>query len=210
MEYEGNTFPVIMNHVIGINHVYAGLGAICVANEIGCDLLKAIDALKEYQTPAGRLSVIDGINQSIIIDDTYNSSPVALESAIDVLKNIKSKRKIAVLGDMLELGAMTEEAHKSIGKYLKNTIDILVTIGPRSHFIREEMLEGGMNKNNIYSFENAVTVGKFLLGIIEEGDAVLVKGSQGMRMEKTVEMIMQNKNDAYKLLCRQEKEWKNK
>lgn len=210
MEYNGSTFPVIMDHVIGMNHIYAGLVAITVASEIGCDLLKSVDALKNYHTPPGRLSVIEGINESIIIDDTYNSSPVAVEAAIDVLKNIKSKRKIIVLGDMLELGARTEEAHKSVGKYLKPVADILVTVGPRSHFIKDGALEEEMKKENIYSFESAVTVGKFLQGIIESGDAVLIKGSQGTRMEKTVEMVMKNKDDAQRLLCRQEREWKDK
>ncbi len=210
MEYDGSTFPVLMDHVIGMNHIYAGLAAITVSNEIGCDLLKSIEALKDYNTPPGRLALIEGINESIIVDDTYNSSPVAAESAIDVMKNIKAKRKIIVLGDMLELGGMTEEAHKSIGKYLAPVADMLVTIGPRSHFVREGAMEEGFKKENIYSFESALTVGKFLQGVIEKGDAILIKGSQSMRMEKAVEMVMKNKDEAHKILCRQEKEWKNK
>lgn len=210
MEYDGSTFPVNMNHVIGKNHVYAGLAAISVASEAGCDLLKSLEALKDYRTPPGRLSVIDGMNDSVIIDDTYNSSPIAVETALEVLETIKAKRKIVVLGDMLELGNFTEESHKKIGKILQPFTDMLVTVGPRSHFIKDGALEAGMTKDKIFSFENSVTVGKFLEGIVSGGDVVLIKGSQSMRMEKVVEKIMKNKDDAVRFLCRQEREWKNK
>lgn len=210
MKYDGSTFPVSMNNIVGMHHVYAGLVAIAVANECGCDILKAIKSLADYRTPPGRLSVIDGMNKSIIIDDTYNSSPVAVEAALEVLEKMKAKRRIALLGDMLELGKMTEEAHKQVGLQASKIADILVLVGPRSKFIEDGALDNGFDKNNLYTFESSETAGKFLNGLIEEGDVVLAKGSQSIRMERAVKMIMENPKDSYKLLCRQEKEWQNR
>lgn len=210
MKYDGSTFPVSMDHIVGMHHVYAGLVAIAVASECGCDILKAIKSLAEYRTPPGRLSIIDGMNKSIIIDDTYNSSPVAVEAALEVLKSLKGKRRIALLGDMLELGKMTEEAHKKVGLQASGIADIIVLVGPRAKFIEDGVLENGFNKKNLFTFDTSDTAGKFLNGVVDEGDVVLAKGSQSIRMERAVKMIMDNPKDARKLLCRQEKEWQTR
>lgn len=210
MQYNGSTFPVSMNHIVGMHHIYAGLAALSVAIESGCDILESIKALAEYKTPCGRLAVIAGMNESTIIDDTYNASPVAMESALDVLESVHGKRRIALLGDMLELGKMTEEAHRNIGLKASSIADIIVLVGPRSKFIADGALENGFAQKNLYSFDTSVTAGKFLDGIIEKGDVILAKGSQGIRMERAVKMIMDNPSDASKLLCRQEKEWEKR
>mgnify|MGYP003429761770 FL=1 len=210
LAHNGNTFPVHMPHIIGQSHMYSGLAALAVANEIGCDILTSIEALKQYQTPRGRLTMIEGINKSIIIDDTYNASPVAVESALVVLETTPSKRKIAVLGDMLELGKRTEEAHNAVGHQVANIADILVLVGPRTKFIKDGARAEKFKEKDIYMFDSSVTAGKFLSGIVEEGDVILLKGSQGVRLERAVEAIMANPEDAGMLLCRQEKEWKNR
>jgi UDP-N-acetylmuramoyl-tripeptide--D-alanyl-D-alanine ligase len=210
MQYNGSTFPVSMNNIVGTHHIYAGLVALSVAVETGCDILESIKALAGYTTPCGRLSVIEGMNNSTIIDDTYNASPVAMEAALEVLESLKGKRRIALLGDMLELGKMTEDAHKKVGIKASGIADIIVLVGPRSKFIADGALENGFTQKNLYSFESSMTAGKFLLGIIEKGDIILAKGSQGIRMERAVKMIMNNPNDASKLLCRQEKEWEKR
>ncbi len=210
MEYNGSVFPVSMNNIVGMHHIYAGLIAISVAVECGCDILESIKAVVDYKTPPGRLAVISGMNDSIIIDDTYNASPVAMEAALDVLKLVKGKRKIALLGDMLELGKMTEEAHRKIGIIANDVADILVLVGPRSKFIADGAIDNGFNIKNLYSFDSSITAGKFLDGIIEKGDVILAKGSQGIRMERAVKMIMANPDQANKLLCRQEREWEKR
>lgn len=210
LEYGGNTFPVSMDHIIGMNHVYSGLAAIAIAIESGADILASVSAISEYRTPPGRLSVIEGANNSTLIDDTYNSSPVATEAALEVLKSLEGKRKIAVLGDMLELGKLTEEAHKNIGKMVADIADILIVVGPRARFIAEGANDDGFPIKETYAFDSSVTCGKFLSAMIEPSDVILLKGSQGTRMEKAVKMIMANPDDAPKLLCRQEKEWLKK
>jgi len=210
LEYEGNTFPVILPNILGMHNIGQSLAAIACAHKLGCDLLDSIKAISEYVTPPGRLSLLEGINNSIIIDDTYNSSPVAMESAIEVLKDIEGKRKIAVLGDMLELGKFTEEEHRLVGEKIFGIADILVTVGPRAKSIIGGAIGKGFVEKNIYSFDSSKKAGEFLEKTIKKGDIVLVKGSQGVRLERTVEAIMEHKELKKKLLCRQDKEWQNR
>lgn len=208
LEHDGHTFPVMLPNIVGMHNIGSALASIAVASEVGCDLLTSINNISEYSNPPGRLSVLEGINSSTIIDDTYNSSPVAAHAALEVLKEMKGKRKIAVLGDMLELGKFTEEEHHSLGVAVSKVADILVVVGPRSKFIAEGALESGFNSKELYSFDSSKTVAKFLTGVVEKGDLVLVKGSQGVRLERAVEAIMEHKELKDKLLCRQETEWK--
>lgn len=208
--YNGNTFPVTLPYVIGLHYIDSALAAIVVASEIGCDLLESIKAVGEYITPPGRLSLLHGMNDSVIIDDTYNSSPVAMEAAILVLKEMKGLRKIAVLGDMLELGKFTEEEHRLVGKSIVGVADVLITVGPRAKFILEEAINKGFQKNNTYHFDTSANTGEFLSGFIKKGDILLMKGSQGIRLEKAVKAVMAHPESKSSLLCRQEKEWENR
>lgn len=207
----GSSMPVVIEGVFGRNHIYASLGALAFVSGLKLNMLEAINKLKNYSVPPGRMRLLEGINDSYIIDDTYNSSPFACESAVKTLGEVKSLgRKIAVLGDMLELGRHTEEAHKNIGKFVKNNnIEILVVVGPRALKIKEGAKEEGMDENNILEFKDSNDAGEFLKDFIKKGDFILVKGSQGTRMEHTVEKILRDKKDRF-LLVRQDKEWKEK
>ena len=210
LENEGHTFPVNLPNIISLHHIGQALASLACAKEIGCDLLFSINAIKEYITPPGRLTLIEGINNSIIIDDTYNSSPIAMDVALEALKEMKGKRKIAVLGDMLELGKFTQEEHHLVGEKIVGVADMLVTVGIRAKYIAEGALENKFPKKEIYNFDSSKTVAKFLEGIVREGDIVLLKGSQGVRLERAVEAIMAHKEDKKKVLCRQDKEWQNR
>ena len=210
LEHDGHTFPIILPNIIGMHYIDSVLAALACAMELGCDLLLSIGYISEYNTPPGRLSLIEGVNNSTIIDDTYNSSPVAAMAALEVLKEMKSKRKIAVLGDMLELGKFTEEEHHILGEKVAHIADMLILVGPRAKFIADGALESGFNIKNLYSFDSSKTAAKFLSGVVEKGDLVLVKGSQGVRLERAVEAIMAHPELKNKLLCRQEREWQNR
>lgn len=210
LEYSGNTFPVALPHIIGMHYVGSALAALACAHEAGCDLLQSINTISEYVTPPGRLTLIEGINDSILIDDTYNASPVAMDAALDVLDDMKGKRKIAVLGDMLELGRLTEESHRAIGEKVVSVADILIVVGPRAKFIALGALEHGFKEKNIYSFETSKNCALFLIDTIKKGDIVLLKGSQGIRLERAIVGIMAHPEMKDKLLCRQEKEWGNR
>lgn len=210
LAYDGNTFPVMLPHVVGMHYVGQALSAIASAHEVGCDLLTSIDAVSEFVTPRSRLTLIEGMNNSTLIDDTYNASPVAMEVALEVLKEVQGSRKIAVLGDMLELGKYTEEAHRAIGEQVVGSADMLIVVGPRAKSIAEGAISKKFAKKNIFSFDNSRQTAEFLKGAIKEGDIVLLKGSQGVRLERAVASIMAHPEDASKLLCRQEKQWENR
>lgn len=210
----GKSLPVIIEGVFGRNHVYASLASLALSFGLKFNILNAINALKNYDVPPGRMRLLKGINNSLVIDDTYNSSPFACESALKTLGEVNPThmgnilgRKIAVLGDMLELGKHTEEAHKNIGKIAKENVEILIVVGPRAKSIKEGALIEGMNEKNIFELLNSREAGEFLKVFVQAGDLVLIKGSQGMRMERAVEAILFDQKNKEKLLVRQDPEW---
>lgn len=208
VDEEGKSLPVMIEGVFGRNHVYASLGALTVASALKWNMLEAIDALKNYDISPGRMRLLSGIKNSLIIDDTYNSSPAAAKAALNTLGEIKKNgRKIAILGDMLELGKHTIDAHKEIGKLARENAGLLVTVGPRAKEIKEGAIEAGMAPEKITEFSNSREAGEFAQKMIKKNDLVLVKGSQGMRMERVVEQILQDQENKNKLLVRQDEEW---
>ncbi len=211
LEYDGNVFPVKMRGVLGVQPVYGALAAIATGAYLKLNIIDIIGRLSAHMSPPGRMRVIPGLKDSTIIDDTYNSSPVAAMAAVDALKGIKTKGKhIAVLGDMLELCKFTIEEHKKLGQQTGAFADLLLAVGPRAKYIVEGALSADMSEKNILEFDDSRVAGKYLESIIGEGDIVLVKGSQGIRMERTVEEIMAEPQRAAELLARQEEEWKAK
>ena len=212
VEYKENIIPVIIKGALGDKSLYSSVAAIAVGISQKINIVKAAEALINLEVSKGRMRVIKGIRNTTIIDDTYNSSPKALISALNTLKEIKvsnSAKKIAVLGDMLELGKHSIDEHYKAGKLVADVCDILLTVGIRSRKIAEGALDGLLSEKNIYQFENSVEAGKFLQNILKEGDVILIKGSQSMRMERTVEEVMSEPDKAVELLVRQETEWKN-
>jgi UDP-N-acetylmuramoyl-tripeptide--D-alanyl-D-alanine ligase len=211
IDYKGNIVPMRIPKVLGRQNVYVALSALATGLALGLNLVEIAETLAKFQPPPGRLNLISGIKNSLILDDSYNSSPVAAAAALEVLKELPSKRKITVLGDMLELGKFTIDEHKKVGALVKDYgIDLLFTVGPRSKFTAEEARAEGFNPENIFEFSISDEVKKEVQEKIEEGDLILVKGSQSMRMEKIVEEIMAQPELKEQLLVRQEKEWQNK
>jgi len=210
VDVEGNSLPVVIEGLFGRNHAYASLAALALSYDLKLNMIEAVEKLKNYDFPPGRMCLLQGIEDTLLIDDTYNSSPSACEAALKTLGIIKSKtehRKIAVLGDMLELGKHTEEAHKNIGRMVKENADFLIVVGLRAKNIKEGALGAGMDEKNIFEFSNSREAGEFLKTFIKKNDLVLIKGSQGMRMERTVEAILLDKENKDKLLVRQSSEW---
>jgi UDP-N-acetylmuramoyl-tripeptide--D-alanyl-D-alanine ligase len=207
--YDSNIIPVVLKGVVGVQHVYPVLASACVGLALKMPLVKLTESFLKHEYPRGRMNILKGINNTVIIDDTYNSSPVALEFALKTLKEVLTRgRKIAVLGDMLELGSYSSSAHKDGGKLVAESADILLTVGVRARDFKESALEVGMPETSAWSFSTSSDVGHFLKDFVKEGDIILVKGSQSMRMEKAVAMILEDKENVEKLLVRQENEWK--
>jgi len=205
------TLPVYLPGTLGEHHMQHCLAALAVCKSLGEHLSVAANNLKKQEPTPGRMRLILGVNKSIVIDDTYNSSPIALHEALNTLRDLKTvKRKIVVLGDMLELGKYSIDEHKKAGTRVAEFIDNLFTVGVRARHIAEAAIEAGMKENKVQEFNNSKEAGEYLKTIIQEGDAVLVKGSQGIRMERVVEKIMACPEDKEKLLVRQDKEWRGR
>lgn len=204
--------PVYLEGTVGKHHIYHILSALAVCKALGEPLSVAVKNFKYHEPTPGRMRLIEGEKGSIIIDDSYNSSPIALDEALNTLKDLKSmNRKIAVLGDMLELGKYSVDEHKKAGAKAGGIVDILVTVGVRARFFAEGAQGVGMGIEQIFQFSDSKKAGEFMRNKIEQGDIVLVKGSQsGIRMERVVEKIMAHSEDREKLLVRQDKEWKGR
>ena len=208
IEFEGKSFPVMLPNIYSESFVSVALAALSVAHVQGVNMVTAIEALREYETPAGRVRLLAGTHDTVLIDDTYNSSPTACEAGLMMLGSLPfGKRKIAIVGDMLELGKHTIDAHRHIGAVAKEQADILITVGMRAKECATGAREAGMNEKKIFETDNARAAGALMLEKIKAGDVIFIKGSQGMRMENTVKMLMADPSRAGELLVRQDTEW---
>ena len=182
------------------------LAVIAVCSQVGMSMEEIKDALPFLSNPKGRLNIIEGIKDSTIIDDTYNSSPESCRAAIDVLSDFPKDNKIAILGDMLELGDFSLNSHKKVGEYLQNKdIKILVTVGRLSVEIANGAKEHVSEIYSIETWEDFEGIKEKLK--IDEKTVVLVKASQGIRLEKVTKMLMKNPEKALYLLVRQDERW---
>lgn len=208
LNYQGKSIPVRLPHILATHQIYAVLIAACVGIALKVNLVDIAAALEKFFTPPGRMNLIAGTNNSFIIDDTYNSSPKAALAALDVLGRLEAFRRIVVLGDMLELGKDEEEGHRAVArKVFETDADLFFAIGERMKLAVEEIKHLGYSREKVFWFDDSREAGDALMKKIARGDLILVKGSQGMRMEKIVEKIMENPAKARNLLCRQSEEW---
>lgn len=211
LNYDGAHIPFRLNNILARHNAYAALSAIAAGLHFGLNLVEIGKGIENFSLPSGRTNLIRGIRNSYLIDDTYNASPVSTTAALELLGEIKGRRKIAVLGDMLELGADMEEGHKAVAKkFLEIKGNIFIAVGRRMHFAAQELEKHNFGKDRLFVFKSPIEAGKKLEEIIGERDFVLIKGSQGMRMEKVVEEVMAEPMRAKDLLCRQSEEWKKK
>lgn len=217
----GVTFDVIHQdeivrvHVLGAlgkPRVYAATAALAVAHAIGVTLTDAMQGLSSWEATPGRLRLIPGIRGSTIIDDTYNASPAATTAALEALVQVSALRRIAIVGDMLELGKFTAEAHREIGVQAASCVNMVITVGFRARLIGESALDSGLDDHMIREYEHGESerAGLELAPEVQTGDVILIKGSQSMRMERTVAALMAEPAKAHELLVRQDDEWKKR
>lgn len=197
---------------IGQFQVYVVLPAIICGNMFNMHIEHILAALERFGTPPGRMSVIPAINQAAILDSTYNCSPAALTEALHALRELGEKnRKVAVIGNMNELGKFSKELHEEVGKVAAQCADLLLTVGNEAAQVAASAQSEGMEVKNIFKFKNALEAAEFFKDEIKKGDLILVKGSQNnVRLERFVKALMEHPADAKELLVRQEKDWENK
>ncbi len=211
LNYDGKNIPIRLKNILAGHYVYAALAAVAAGIVFKMNLVEIAQSLENLKSPNGRMNLLEGSNGSYIIDDTYNASPVSTSAALDTLFQLQTQRKIAVLGDMLELGSESQTGHLEVLKkafHLK--IDLLLIIGKRMEDAAKQLVIEGFPAEKIMTFAEHKEMVFALQDIVKQGDFILVKGSQGMRMEKVVAGILANPKDGKKLLCRQNREWRKK
>ncbi|HTM67745.1 MAG TPA: UDP-N-acetylmuramoyl-tripeptide--D-alanyl-D-alanine ligase [Candidatus Binatia bacterium] len=199
----GATVPVFLPHVLGKHGIYAALAAAAVGTAKDMNLVEVSDGLGLYSPPPGRLRYVAGIKHTVIIDDSYNSAPTSALAALEVLRDIPmpdTVKRIAVLGDMLELGSDSEDGHRRVGIKAAHSADVLVFVGERMRDAMKAAAGEGAGEERSFWFATPEEAGRFVQERMKMGDYILVKGSRGMRMEKVVKEIMAEPLDADRLL----------
>ncbi len=202
MTSEGTTVPFRFSYALGRGQIYAALAAAAVGLHLGMNLVEISEALAEYRPLPGRMNLIKGRKGSLLIDDTYNANPGSMLAALETVGKLEARRKIAVLGDMLELGNYAKEGHRRVGESIPRAVDLVFCYGKTAKFICEFAKERGMKASSIRHFEKKKQMIEELQGLVGEGDVVLVKGSRRMRMEEVVKALMLEPSRADELLVK--------
>ena len=172
---------------VGEHNIYNAMAAILVGKELNISLDDIKNGLKNFKATKMRLDIIKN-NKMTIINDAYNASPDSMEAAIKILGRYKN-RKVAILGDMFEMGEHSEYGHRLVGRYAIDNTDLLVAIGKDAIFMCDEAKSLGFDESNIYYFNTKEEAIENIDTIIKEDDVVLVKASRGMQLEKIVEYL---------------------
>lgn len=176
--------------ILGRHSVHTALASAGVGLMDGLSWTEIIAGLQKTRGQL-RLMVVPGIRDTTLIDDTYNASPVSMLAALNLLQDVtgRDKRSIAVLGDMLELGAYEEEGHRLVGGRAGQVVSKLITVGSRARWIAEEALATHLTQADVHPTENNTDAVAVLQGLIQPGDVVLIKGSRSMAMEAIVDAL---------------------
>lgn len=181
---KGKIDLTIESKTLGLEaNIYAQLAAVAVAKILEVPETQIKKGLENIKPEKHRMCVLAGKNESIIIDDCYNANPLSMRAALNVLADLKGKRKIAVLGDMKELGKISAEAHRVVGKLARKVTKNIITIGPLAK-----------NYHGSKYFKNIEDAIGWLLKELRQGDILLIKASRAMQFEEIVEAVREKSN----------------
>ena len=188
IELQGKEYTVEVP-VAGKHFVYNSLAAIAVGLENGIEIEKIIEGISNFSLTKRRMEILKNQKNVTIINDCYNSSYESVKAALEYVSSLNANRKIAVLGDVLELGEFSKTMHQKMGEeVINNNIDILVTVGTEAKTIANTAKSKAENIE-VYSFDNNENASNLLKELMKENDVILVKASHGMHFEEIVESI---------------------
>ena len=199
VEKESSSFEITYNNkeynvivpVGGQHFIYNSLCAICVGLEYGIDIDEIIKGISEFKLTKRRMEIIKNSDNITIINDSYNASYESMKAALEYISKVEAKKRIAVLGDVLELGEFSKKMHEKIGEeVLKNKVDVLITVGKEAENISNKALAMGMKADNVYKFERNNEASDLIKQIAKDGDIVLIKASNGMHFDEIVEKLL--------------------
>lgn len=171
--------------LLGRHSVHTALRAVAVGLSEGLTWQEIVEGLQAIGATQLRLVAVTGPHGSLILDDTYNASPESVIAALNLLNDLEGRR-VAVLGDMLELGSYEEMGHRLVGRRAGDVADLLVTVGPRARLIAEEARGVGLAPAAVVELENSSQALDLLRRVIRRGDVILLKGSRGVRLDVIV------------------------
>jgi len=205
-------FLAVKSKLIGQHSIKIFLAAASVAREFSIDPDEIVQALEEIRPQPGRMNPVKAKNEILVIDDSYNSNPYSAIEALETLSAIKwNGRKVAILGNMNELGGYTQEGHLQVGEVAGKVVDFLVAVGDNAEYLARGAGKLGLSKDKVITFKTTDEVIAQLDKLLSAGDLVLVKASQNkMRFENIVKYLLDNSALAEKLLVRQDKKWEKK
>lgn len=195
------------------NFGYTALAVYTIGDYFGIDRQDILNVIKDYRFPPGRATILPGVHNTTIIDSSYNSSFEACKGMLELLATYMRRRKIAVLGDIRELGRLSQSEHERLaGEIITNSINQVVLVGPNmKQYVLPYLLDHGYTSEMVHYFSNTYQAGIFLKERLSKaGDIILLKASQNtLFFEIIAEMMLENKEDVSKL-CRREKLWELK
>lgn len=210
VEYRGSSIPFQVNYILGKHQVSSLLPSIALGIADGMNLIDISQKITSIKPIKGRLRCLEGVKDTLLIDDTYNAAPSAVEMALDTLGNIsiKGARKVAILGVMRELGDESQDIHTHMGELAAKVADVCIGVGEET----KDLLLAFHNHNpkGIYHwFEDSEEAALHIVDFITSDDIILVKGSQFSRMERVSAELLSNKRYKAELLTRQSAEWQS-
>lgn len=181
--HAGDRFP-IRSALPGRHHAYALLAAAATLDAIGVLPQHIAEALAAVPAPAARQRFRRGVSDRLVIDDSYNASPLSMSAALELLAAQAAPRRVAILADMLELGPISEDKHRQVGEWAAAMADLVIAVGPQARFIADAA------GRNATWFPDKAAFREHIDSLLRPGDAVLVKGSRGMEMEEVVAWLL--------------------
>lgn len=173
---------------LGIHNIYNSLSVMGLCSLMGLDMKKSAEGIRKYQPSKYRME-IKSVSGKTLIEDFYNANPDSIRASIETFRQMQGERKVAVLADMLELGEISEKEHMNAGIQASEIFDVIICIGSDAKYIGKGAIENGFDKGRVYYFANNEEAVSEINSILRPGDAVLMKGSRGMKLEEVAESI---------------------
>lgn len=210
LNYDGKVIPVRLHRICALHSIPAAVAALGVADWLHINVVDAAARIADFVPTPGRMRLLDGARGVRIIDDTYNASPASMRAALATVGTLSATgRRIAIVGDMLELGDVCASSHRAVADDVReNGIDIALFVGSHMRLAAQALRERGWGDDRVVHVDTPDAAAACAVAMVREGDLVLVKGSQGMRMEKVVARLLPSASDPTSLLCRQEAVWR--
>lgn len=209
LNYEGKVIPVRLHAICAPHLAVAAAAALGVAHHLRINMVRAVEDLAHVVGAPGRMRLLRGRDGVVIVDDTYNASPSSMRAALQTISLMPAKRRVAIVGDMLELGALCARSHRAVADdIVKNAVDVVMTVGSHMRVAHNALLSDyNWSPQHVIHVATPDAAAATAVRLVRAGDLVLVKGSQGMRLEKVVAALLDADAEATRLLCRQDAVW---